>query len=384
MAEYKDTLNLPKTDFPMKANLPEREPHMLKAWQEMDLYGLMREKGKGRPSFILHDGPPYANGSIHVGHVVNKVLKDIVVKSKTMSGLNAPYVPGWDCHGLPIELNVEKKIGKAGVKIPAAEFRQACRQYAAEQIDIQRNGFIRLGILGDWQHPYITMDASYEATIIRSLAHIINNGHLHRGFKPVLWCTDCASALAEAEVEYEEKESFAIDVRFRVLDEVQFFKLCQYPKGHEGEGPLSLVIWTTTPWTLPANQAVALNPDKEYVVVQCVTQKGHERLVMAEALLKNVMMRYGIDDYRVIASAPGNALEKIMLQHPFYEREVPLVVGEHVTMEDGTGAVHTAPAHGLEDYAVGVHYGLSVDSVVDQNGCYFPNTPLFGGQHYFF
>jgi isoleucyl-tRNA synthetase len=383
MTDYKNTLNLPKTDFPMKANLPEREPHLLKSWEEMDLYGLMREKGKGRPSFILHDGPPYANGSIHVGHVVNKVLKDIVVKSKTLSGFNSPYVPGWDCHGLPIEVNVEKKIGKAGVKVSPAEFRKACRQYALEQIDIQRAGFIRLGILGDWQNPYITMDASYEATIIRSLARIIENGHLHRGFKPVLWCMDCGSALAEAEVEYENKESLAVDVRFRVIDEAPFLKAFHHsqPQGQTGDGPISIPIWTTTPWTLPANQAVAVNPDKEYVLVQCNTAAGRERLVVAEALLKDTMARCEIDDYHVIASTPGKALEKFQLQHPFYDRVVPVVIGDHVTMDTGTGAVHTAPAHGLEDYAIGIHYGLPVNSIVDYHGCYLSTVPLFHGQH---
>ena len=253
MTDYKDTLNLPKTAFPMKGNLPNREPDLLKRWDEMDLYARLRQSGEGRPRFVLHDGPPYANGDIHIGHVVNKVLKDIIVKSKTLSGFDAPYVPGWDCHGLPIELNVEKKVGKAGVKVDAPTFRKACREYAGKQVDGQRQDFIRLGVLGDWQNPYLTMDYHFEADIIRALGRIVDNGHLHKGFKPVHWCTDCRSALAEAEVEYEDKNSPAIDVRFRVLNEDGLLSCCHHVDGHAGEGPISIVIWTTTPWTARRN-----------------------------------------------------------------------------------------------------------------------------------
>ncbi|HDN69356.1 MAG TPA: isoleucine--tRNA ligase, partial [Gammaproteobacteria bacterium] len=383
MTDYKDTLNLPKTAFPMKGNLPNREPAMLKRWDEMDLYARLRQAGEGRPRFVLHDGPPYANGDIHIGHVVNKVLKDIIVKSKTLSGFDAPYVPGWDCHGLPIELNVEKKVGKAGVKVDAPTFRKACRTYAGKQVDGQRKDFIRLGVLGDWQNPYLTMDYHFEADIIRALGKIVGNGHLHKGFKPVHWCTDCRSALAEAEVEYEDKNSPAIDVRFRVLNEEGLLSCCHHVDGHAGEGPISAVIWTTTPWTLPANQAVSLNPEFEYAVVQCNTDAGTERLLVAEALLKDAMLRYGIEKYQVVAYCKGSDLEGQMLGHPFYDREVPVILGDHVTTEAGTGAVHTAPGHGQDDYVVGSRYDLPVDNPVGSNGCFLPDTEIFAGEHVF-
>ena len=383
MTDYKDTLNLPKTAFPMKGNLPNREPAMLRRWDEMDLYARLRQSGAGRPRFVLHDGPPYANGNIHIGHVVNKVLKDIIVKSKTLSGFDAPYVPGWDCHGLPIELNVEKKVGKAGVKVDAPTFRKACREYAGKQVDGQRKDFIRLGVFGDWRNPYLTMDYHFEADIIRALGKIVENGHLHKGFKPVHWCTDCRSALAEAEVEYEDKNSPAIDVRFRVLNEEGLLSCCHHVDGHAGEGPISVVIWTTTPWTLPANQAVSLNPEFEYAVVQCDTDAGTERLLVAEALLKDVMLRFGIEKYQVVAYCKGSDLEGQRLGHPFYDREVPVILGDHVTTEAGTGAVHTAPGHGQDDYVVGSRYGLPVDNPVGSNGCFLPDTEIFAGEHVF-
>ncbi len=381
--DYKKTLNLPKTAFPMKANLAQREPERLKKWNEADLYKKIRAEFAGRPKFILHDGPPYANGAIHIGHAVNKVLKDFILKSKTMSGFDAPYVPGWDCHGLPIELMVEKKVGKADVKIPAAAFRRACREYATKQVKMQKDEFIRLGILGEWDNPYLTMDYAFEADIVRSLGKISSKGHLSKGAKPVHWCTDCGSALAEAEVEYEDKHSPAIDVRFKVLDEAAFIGSCQHAPEHEGEGDLSVVIWTTTPWTLPANQAVCLNPDLEYAIVQCEQNGNKERLVLAEALLKDAMLRYGIEDYHVIAYCKGDALEKQMLQHPFYDRQVPIILGDHVTTDAGTGAVHTAPGHGQEDYVVGMKYGLPVDNPVGDNGVFLSNTELFAGEHVF-
>jgi isoleucyl-tRNA synthetase len=377
--DYKATLNLPNTEFPMKANLPQREPEQLERWRNTDLYRQIRETFRGRPKFVLHDGPPYANGEIHIGHAVNKILKDIIVKSKGLAGFDAPYVPGWDCHGLPIELKVEKKIGKAGVKVDAGEFRKACRAYAAEQVDIQRKEFIRLGVFGDWENPYLTMDFRFEADIVRALGRICANGHLVKGAKPVHWCTDCGSALAEAEVEYENKRSPAIDVRFRALDGADLIRRCHSVPGHAGSGPISVVIWTTTPWTLPANQAVALGPDVEYVVVECPDRD--ERLVVADALMKDVMLRCGIENYRVVAYCTGSALEGAKLRHPFYERLVPVILGDHVTLDAGTGAVHTAPGHGQEDYVVGQSYGLPVDNPVGDDGKFLPNTPLFAGEH---
>lgn len=377
--DYKATLNLPTTDFPMKGNLPQREPEQLAAWQAQDLYGKIREKFKGQPTFILHDGPPYANGEIHIGHAVNKILKDIIVKSKGLAGFDAPYIPGWDCHGLPIELMVEKKIGKAGVKVDAAEFRAACRKYAGDQVDIQRREFIRLGVLGDWQNPYVTMDYKFEANIVRALGRISENGHLLKGAKPVHWCTDCGSALAEAEVEYENKHSPAIDVRFAVVDEAALIARCHSVPNSEGHGPISVLIWTTTPWTLPANQAVALGPDVEYALVECAD--NNERLLVAEALIKDVLGRAGIENYRVKAYARGSDLDGLMVKHPFYDREVPIIVGDHVTLDAGTGAVHTAPGHGQEDYVAGLRYGLKVDNPVGDDGKFLASTPLFAGQH---
>ncbi len=398
MTDYKNTLNLPRTDFPMKANLPVREPEMLRHWEEIGLYARLREAGKGRKKFVLHDGPPYANGEIHIGHAVNKILKDIIVKSKTLSGFDAPYVPGWDCHGLPIELMVEKKVGRAGVKVDAKTFRKSCREYAAKQVESQRADFKRLGVIGDWERPYLTMDFKFEADIIRSLGCIIEKGHVHKGYKPVHWCVDCGSALAEAEVEYEDRTSPAIDVRFAVLDDEALMARCRHAPEVEGAGPLSVVIWTTTPWTLPANQAVALNPEVDYVVAQCQSEHGDaqgrasvaggrmpgattERLLVAEALLKDVMARYGIESYRVVAYCRGADLDGIKLQHPFYAREVPIVLGVHVTTDAGTGAVHTAPGHGQDDYVVGQRYGLPVECPVGDDGKFLPGTELFAGMH---
>jgi isoleucyl-tRNA synthetase len=365
----------------MKANLSQREPEQVQRWQEQGIYQKIREVSQGRKKFILHDGPPYANGEIHIGHAVNKVLKDIIVKAKTLDGFDAPYVPGWDCHGLPIELQVEKKVGKAGVKVSAAEFRKACRDYAALQVDSQRKDFIRLGVLGDWDNPYLTMDFRFEADIVRALGKVCANGHLTQGVKPVYWCCDCGSALAEAEVEYENKRSIAVDVRFKAVNEADFVGRLHHTDGHVGEGPISVVIWTTTPWTLPANQAVALNAELDYALVQCSGEHGPERLLIAEALLKDAMDRYGIGDYRVVAYGKGAALEHALLLHPFYYRQVPVIVGEHVTTEAGTGCVHTAPGHGQEDFVVGQRYGLKVDNPVGDNGVFLPGTELFAGEH---
>ncbi|MFL6648637.1 MAG: isoleucine--tRNA ligase [Sulfurifustaceae bacterium] len=381
--DYKKTLNLPRTDFPMKANLATREPELLKRWAALDLYGRLRDARRGRPKYVLHDGPPYANGDIHIGHALNKILKDIIVKSKSLSGFDSPYVPGWDCHGLPIEHAVEKKIGKAGQQVEPAKFRAACREYAASQIDRQRADFMRLGIIGDWAKPYLTMDFRFEADIIRALGRIVAGGYVYQGYKPVHWCIDCGSALAEAEVEYQDRTSPAIDVRFSVVDPADLLARMKAAPGHEGEGPISVPIWTTTPWTLPANQAVALHPRLDYVLLQGVTDVGHERLLIADALLKDVTLRYGVTDYRVLARAPGADLEGIKLKHPFYDREVPVVLGDHVTTDAGTGAVHTAPGHGLEDYVVGQRYGLRVDNPVGGDGKFLPSTELFAGEHVF-
>jgi isoleucyl-tRNA synthetase len=372
--DYKKTVNLPQTDFPMKADLARREPEQLKRWSELDIYQRIREASRGRPAFVLHDGPPYANGAIHLGHAVNKVLKDIIVKSRTLDGCDAPYIPGWDCHGLPIELAVEKKHGKPGQKLDAAAFRAACRAFASSQIDAQRADFQRLGVFGDWAHPYLTMDPRYEAQQIRSLARIIHNGHLYRGAKPVHWCLDCRSALAEAEVEYEEHVSPAIDVAFPVLDVADFARRTGIEAGKLGS--VALVIWTTTPWTLPANEAVALRDEFDYVAVRA----GERVLVLAAGLLEPSLRRYGREGALVLGEFKGRALEGLQLAHPWLARHVPVVLGEHVTLDTGTGAVHTAPAHGQEDYLVGLRYGLPVANPVGPDGRFLPGTELVAGQ----
>ncbi len=381
MTDYKSTLNLPETDFPMRGNLPNREPAQVAAWQSESLYQTVREHMAGRPKFILHDGPPYANGNIHIGHAVNKVLKDMIVKSKGLNGFDAPFVPGWDCHGLPIELNVEKKKGKVGQKMNATDFRQACRDYAQKQVEGQMVDFQRLGIMADWENPYLTKDFKYEANEIRALSKIIQNGHLVKGTKPVYWSVGGHTALAEAEVEYENKRSKSIDVRFKVLDDKAFFDRCHHVEDHLGEGPLSVVIWTTTPWTLPANQAVSVHPELEYSVVQVEGEHGPERLFIAEAMIKDAMDKWGFDHYRVIAYGRGELFDLVKLQHPFYDRVVPLILGDHVTTEAGTGCVHTAPGHGQEDFAVGLKYDLEIDCPVDGRGNYVSGTPLFEGEN---
>ena len=363
----------------MRGNLANREPERLAHWYENDLYGKIRAAREGRTRYVLHDGPPYANGDIHIGHAVNKILKDMIVKARTLNGEDAPYVPGWDCHGLPIEHQVEKKLGKVGVKVEADEFRQACREFALGQIDNQRQDFIRLGVLGDWDDPYLTMKFETEANIVRALGKIIENGHVTRGDKPVHWCTDCGSALAEAEVEYRDKTSPAIDVRFRVIDEDAFVAAMQLDGNHAGNGPISVVIWTTTPWTLPANLAVALNPTETYVLLQ----SGGERLLLAEGLLESALLRYGITDYQLLARADGSALEHLRLMHPFYEREAVVVLGDYVTLDAGTGAVHTAPGHGQDDFDTGQKYGLDIYNPVGDDGRFLPSTELFAGEHVF-
>jgi len=372
--DYKDTLNLPHTDFAMKANLAQREPSILKFWQDIKLYERVQEQSQNYPRFVLHDGPPYANGNIHIGHALNKILKDMIVKSKWLSGFHSPYVPGWDCHGLPIELNVEKQIGKPKTETEFKNFREHCRAYAGQQIDAQRQSFIRLGVQGDWFKPYLTMDYHYEADIIRALSKIAQNGHLQRGSKPVHWCLDCQSALAEAELEYADKTSTAIDVKFKIHD---LTALARAFNCSPLELDASIVIWTTTPWTLPANQAVALSAKLNYQLISY----GQETIILAEDLTQACMSRYGITEYSVIASTLGQNLEGLALQHPFYERSVPVILAEHVTTEAGTGAVHTAPAHGQEDYIAGLQYKLPMENPVAGNGCYISSTPLLAGQH---
>ena len=405
--DYKSTINLPKTDFAMKANLATREPGILADWYAKDRYGEICKRTAARKhAFILHDGPPYANGVIHIGHAVNKVLKDIVVKSKLMAGFRSPYVPGWDCHGLPIEIAVEKEFGKVGQKLDAAEFRQKCREYAAKQIDLQRADFKRLGVLGDWDRPYKTMDSKFEADMLRALAKIYANGHITRGFKPVHWCFDCGSALAEAEIEYADKVSPAVDVAYDAINP----KALAAKFGVEVDDAtiVAVPIWTTTPWTLPASLAISLGPDMDYVLVEGPAREGKRvLLVVAEALAGKALARYGVESVTVLGRARGSALPSLpptgeagghpdagagkasdstMLRHPFYEREIPLLLGDHVTADDGTGAVHTAPGHGVEDFTVAKLYGLidrysaSELNPIGGNGVYLPGTPIVEGQ----
>ncbi|CUZ26280.1 Isoleucine--tRNA ligase [Serratia marcescens] len=377
MSDYKNTLNLPETGFPMRGDLAKREPGMLQRWYEQDLYGIIRTAKKGKKTFILHDGPPYANGSIHIGHSVNKILKDIIIKSKGMAGFDSPYVPGWDCHGLPIELKVEQLYGKPGEKLTAAEFRQKCREYAAEQVEGQKKDFIRLGVLGDWDRPYLTMDFKTEANIIRALGKIISNGHLLKGAKPVHWCTDCGSSLAEAEVEYYDKTSPSIDVTFHAADAAAVaakFGVSNF------SGAISLVIWTTTPWTLPANRAISLHPDFTYQLVQVDGQC----LILAAELVESVMKRAGITEWTVLGSCKGADLELLRFKHPFMGFDVPAIMGEHVTLDAGTGAVHTAGGHGPDDFVISQKYGLEIANPVGPNGCYLTGThPLLDGKFVF-
>uniref|UniRef100_UPI0036DE0798 isoleucine--tRNA ligase n=1 Tax=Photorhabdus sp. RM322S TaxID=3342825 RepID=UPI0036DE0798 len=377
MSDYKNTLNLPETGFPMRGDLAKREPDMLKRWYKDELYQVIRKAKAGKKTFILHDGPPYANGSIHIGHSVNKILKDIIIKSKGMAGYDSPYVPGWDCHGLPIELKVEQIIGKPGEKFSAAEFRAECRKYAKEQIEGQKEDFIRLGVLGDWERPYLTMDFKTEANVIRALSRIVANGHLLKGAKPVHWCTDCGSSLAEAEVEYYDKTSPSIDVRFGAVDTVAVYEKFGVQASDQ---PVSLVIWTTTPWTLPANRAIALHAEFDYQLVQI---EG-ECLILAADLVESVMKRAGVTAWTVLGNCAGAALERLCFKHPFMGFDSPVVLGDHVTLDAGTGAVHTAPGHGPDDFVIGQKYDLEVANPVGPNGCYLPGThPSLDGMFVF-
>jgi isoleucyl-tRNA synthetase len=375
--DYKQTVNLPATDFPMKADLAKREPEMVARWLAEDLYAKLRARAAGRPKFVLLDGPPYANGAIHIGHAVNKILKDVIVKSRMLDGYDSPYVPGWDCHGLPIEQQVEKKHGRVGQKLDADAFRKACREFAASQVEVQKVDFQRLGVIGDWKDPYLTMASRYEAEQLRAFAAIIRRGHLVRGYKPVHWCLDCRSSLAEAEVEYEDRTSPSIDVRYSIADPMDAAR--RFGLVTDELTDATVAIWTTTPWTLPASQAVCLHPLLEYVLVEFERPAGRERTVVAEGLLEAVAKRIGATATRVLARAPGEKLEGLRLEHPFYERELPVILGDHVTLETGTGAVHTAPGHGAEDYEMGRQYGLPIDNPVGPDGRFVPGTPLVEG-----
>jgi isoleucyl-tRNA synthetase len=386
VTDYKSTINLPVTGFPMKADLAKREPEMLAAWERDDVYGKIRKVAKGRPTFILTDGPPYANGALHLGHSLNKILKDIIVKSRTLDGYDAPYVPGWDCHGLPIEMQVEKTHGRVGQKISAKDFRAACREYAIKQVDLQRSEFKRLGVLGDWDHPYLTMAPRFEAEQLRAFSLIIKNGHLYKGFKPVHWCLNCRSALAEAEVEYEDKTSPSVYVRFEVADRADLARrlgISAEQQATLSDEPTSLAIWTTTPWTLPANRAVAVHPQFVYSLVEFELGGARERLLLADELTASVMQALGVTTWVVTAQAKGEALEYLNLKHPFYDRQVPVILGDHVTLDAGTGAVHTSPGHGLDDYIVGRRYNLEIDNPVGGDGRFLPTTPLFAGEQVF-
>lgn len=402
--DYKDTLNLPQTAFPMRANLARREPETLARWESMDLYRRVREARKGRDRFILHDGPPYANGDIHIGHAVNKILKDIIVKSKLLEGLDAPFVPGWDCHGLPIEQRVEKELGKPADAAGAARFRKRCRDYAGEQMQRQRRDFIRLGVLGDWQNPYLSMDYRCEADILRTLGALMHKGYLRRGEKPVYWCLECASALAEAEVEYHDKTSRAVDALFAIADGADFRRRTGADAGDGG----GVAIWTTTPWTLPANQAVALHPELDYVLLEGVPPNGGgvrgnggERddgpgsargngdgrggrrvgVVVAESLAETCAARYGLAAANAAARFKGATLDGLRLRHPIDGREVPVVPGGHVTTDAGTGAVHIAPAHGADDHHLGLRHQLPAATPVGGDGLFNQTAGELAGKH---
>ncbi|MDX8406075.1 MAG: isoleucine--tRNA ligase [Mariprofundus sp.] len=380
--DYRPTVFLPKTDFPMRGSLPQSEPKRLALWEQQDIYGQLREARKNAPKFILHDGPPYANGSIHIGHALNKVLKDIVIRSRSMLGFDAPYVPGWDCHGLPIELKVEEKFKKKKKKkedISDAEFRNACRDYAKGQIDVQREEFKRLGVTGNWDHPYVTMDYHFEANTVREIGRFLENGGLFKGAKPVHWCVSCATALAEAEVEYDDHVSHSIYVKFAASEALNDLDAALV-------GDISIVIWTTTPWTIPANLAVSVGPNIEYSAVKITDTgsnnnlKAGEILILAEELRAGVMSAIGAEG-DVIARIDGSKLDNRRFRHPYLDQDAPILVGGHVTLEAGTGAVHTAPGHGQEDYEVGLKYGLPAFNPVGNTGVFDAGTPVVEGRH---
>ena len=370
--DYKKTLNLPDTPFPMRGDLAKREAVWIRQWQETKLYERLRARAKGRPLFILHDGPPYANGDIHMGHAVNKILKDMVVKSKTMAGFDAPYTPGWDCHGLPIEHQIEIRHGK---RLEPNRARQLCRDFATEQIGRQKEDFIRLGVLGDWDNPYRTMDFQTEADELRAIGEVWKRGLLFRGLKPVNWCFDCGSALAEAEVEYEDRTSATIDVAFPLLDREKL--AAAFGGVNLGDKPVHAVIWTTTPWTIPSNQALNIHPDFVYALVDT----GAGVLLLAQELAEACLARYGLTG-TTLATAPGRALDLIRFRHPFYDRAAPLYLGDYVTLEAGTGVVHSSPAYGVDDFLSCKRYGMTNEEIlnpVGDDGKFAAALPLFGG-----
>jgi len=368
---YKKTLNLPSTKFAMKANLANREPQQLKEWEESGIYKKIREDSKGKKTFILHDGPPYANGHLHIGHAINKILKDFIVRYKQMSGFDAPYVPGWDCHGLPIEHNVDKKLGSRKLTMTPVEVRQACRDYAAGFIDIQRDEFKRFGVAGEWDEPYLTMNSAYEARIAKECGEFALSGDMFLGKKPIYWCCSCQTALAEAEIEYKDQGSPSIYVKFPTDDDL--LDLLPGLKGKQ----TSIVIWTTTPWTIPANLGICLHPDFIYSAVET---KSQGVLILARELVENVMETFGISDYSILGDLDAGALEKRTCSHPLYDRKSLVILGDHVTLEAGTGCVHTAPGHGADDHIVGLKYGLETYSPVKDNGCFTDDVEFFNGQ----
>ncbi|MDI7259448.1 MAG: isoleucine--tRNA ligase [Thermodesulfobacteriota bacterium] len=398
--DYRNTLNLPKTDFPMRANLAKREPEILKIWETKGIYRTLTQQARGRTKYILHDGPPYANGNIHIGTALNKILKDFIVKSKFMAGLNSHYVPGWDCHGLPVEHEVEKSLKGKKADLSIVDVRKRCRDYAAKFVNIQRGEFKRLGVFGDWENPYLTMNFGYQATIVREFGKFLLNGSVYKGKKPVHWCPTCKTALAEAEVKYEDHRSPSIYVKFRMTSTPSHpspleTSGSEEPLARRGEGkgggeignefpalkgkPVYVIIWTTTPWTIPANLAIALHPDFTYVAVDV----GKEVYILAEDLLKTVMEKFGVGSYRVLEKFSGRRLERLKCRHPLYERESVIILAPYVTLDVGTGCVHTAPGHGQEDYESGVHYGLEIYSPVDDDGRFTKDVPFFAGQFVF-
>ncbi|MBF0184409.1 MAG: class I tRNA ligase family protein, partial [Magnetococcales bacterium] len=387
--DYKNTVQLPLTDFPMRANLPHMEPGILQQWLTLDLYQQLRVRAQGKPRFTLHDGPPYANGHLHMGHAINKVLKDVIVKSKQMRGFDANFIPGWDCHGLPIETNVEQELKKQGRNkedLPIHDFRRLCRSYAEKWVNTQREEFKRLGVIGDWQHPYLTMSYRFEADIVRELGRFLANGSLYKGVKPVYWCVNDVTALAEAEVEYQEHTSQSIHVAFPLAADESL------PLGPEASGhPVSVIIWTTTPWTIPANLAVAVHPRLRYVAMQMLADGLHPAMpagslfLLAEGLLETTLaaLQIAADQIRLLASFAGSELEGKRFRHPYLEQDAPVLLADYVTLEAGTGCVHTAPGHGHEDFATGQRYGLTPYNPVDDHGRFTADTPHFAGMSIF-
>lgn len=371
--DYKNTLNLPKTNFPMRANLPKKEPETLRHWEETGIYDKIIQTAQGRPKYILHDGPPYANGHIHLGTALNKILKDMIVKSRFMAGYNSDYVPGWDCHGLPIEHQVDKELGKAKTQMTEVEVRKKCREYATGFIDIQRKEFQRLGVFGEWQDPYLTMNYKYQASIVRELGHFFESGAVYRGKKPVYWCSSCVTALAEAEVEYADSSTPSIYVKFAAVDD--FSLRIPELKGEK----VNVVIWTTTPWTIPANLAIAAHPSERYAAVKA----GDEVYILAQRLVPITMEIFGKTDFRVLAEFPGKTLDGMKCAHPIYDRTSQLILADFVTLDTGTGCVHIAPGHGQEDYEVGRLYNIDVYAPVDDRGRFTEEVDFFAGKFVF-